>query len=220
MPKAAQLASPTLAALPAAPAKQADPAAIKRVSPQQEADYLYALAQSPGNAPTQARSQLQRCLGLMPTHTAARLLLAQMQEDAGLHSDADATLAAGLVQTPGQLDVLTALLKLKVAHNAAPAAAALLAGYTPMGREPAEFHALAAAILLKAGNPAAAAAAYRRALASMPEQASWWVGLGMALKESGQAGAAREAYLQALQVGGLSAGLSEYVQKQLSQLPH
>ncbi|MGQ5525052.1 tetratricopeptide repeat protein [Chitinimonas sp. PSY-7] len=191
--------------------------AIKQVSSQQEAEHRYALAMAPGQTAAQREANLRQCLVLQPMHVAARGLLADLQQQSGQSERAEDTLNEGLRLSPNQLELVMALARLKVTRSNLPAAVEVLQRYQPSGQEPGEFHAMAGAIQLKAGQHQAAAVAYRQALARNPDQGDWWVGLGMALKEANQPAAAKDAFSRAAHAPELSPKLASYVAKQLGE---
>lgn len=80
----------------------------------------------------------------------------------------------------------------------------------------AEALGLQAGLLTRLGRHAEAVTAYEQALRRQPAQATWWMGLGLALTHTGQPQQAREAYAQARSLGTLTPDLQAWLDQQLA----
>ncbi len=71
----------------------------------------------------------------------------------------------------------------------------------PHAGKDAEYQGLAGTVLRRLQRPSDAVSAYRRAIALQPQEARWWVGLGLALDDAGRRKEAREAFANAREHG-------------------
>lgn len=83
-----------------------------------------------------------------------------------------------------------------------------------LARNP-DYHAFIAALYQRLGRSALAANMYKQLLAYEPNNAKWWLALGVSLDAMGDSGQAAEAYRNADTVGELSPELKAYVETQL-----
>lgn len=74
---------------------------------------------------------------------------------------------------------------------------------------------LKAGLLAQAGRYAPAAAAYEQALKTRPDNATWWLGLGVAWNAQGQSAMAKEAFIRARRLGQLSPDVQAWLDQQL-----
>jgi MSHA biogenesis protein MshN len=75
-----------------------------------------------------------------------------------------------------------------------------------------------AALYQRQGQPALAEKLYSQLLALQPNNATWWMGLGIALENMGNRTLAMEAYLKAGQSGRLNPELKMYAQTRVHDL--
>lgn len=114
-----------------------------------------------------------------------------------------AWLPAQLAKRPFDAELRMLLARGQLSAGDAAAAVATLRQQPPEpSRDPA-YHALLAALHQQVGDWAASAALYRRLLALRPEQASWQLGLAIALEQLDQSALAVRHYRLALQQPGL-----------------
>lgn len=74
---------------------------------------------------------------------------------------------------------------------------------------------LKAGLLVKLGRHPLAASAYEQALKSNPDNATWWLGLGLSWQAQGQVSAAREAFARAYRLGQLGPDVQTWLEQQL-----
>ena len=84
-----------------------------------------------------------------------------------------------------------------------------------MDRPTSEALGLKAGLLAKTGRYAPAAAAYEQALKSKPDNATWWLGLGVAWHAQGQTDMAKQAFLRARKLGQLSPDVQAWLDQQI-----
>lgn len=168
-----------------------------------------------------AETALRAALTALPGHTAATQALTALLLQQGRGSEADTVLAEALAHHPQQPALIILRARLLAERGQDRAAVALL---QPL--DDAEAQALLGALQQRLGDDAAAAAAYRRALANAPRtgsvngsnQGAWWLGLAISLERSRQPDAALEAYRRALADSRLDAQVNDYVRSRIAAL--
>ncbi len=176
-----------------------------------EANYRKAVALLQKDRAPQAQPLLEEALILHPGHVAARQTLVAVLVESGRLADAEGVLRTGRQVSPDHAWFALSLAKLQAARGDPAAAAATLQGGLGARGVDAEYHALLAAVLVQLEKHGDAARHYRAALALRPDEARWWVGLGMALAAQGNAQEARAAYRRALESGTLPDSLANFV---------
>lgn len=158
-----------------------------------------------------ARERLETALRLDPEHDAARQSLIALLLEAGNAASAEALLREGIAQQPNDPWYPRSLAQLQLQRGDLSAAAAVLKA--ALGKRPdAANHALYAGTLHKLGKSAEAATAYREAVRLDPSQGNWWIGMAVALEQTGDAAAAGAAYQRAT-LTRLSGELREFAQQ-------
>jgi MSHA biogenesis protein MshN len=99
-----------------------------------------------------------------------------------------------------------------------PAAASTLQTTLPAAADKAEYRALYAAVLQRAGRHAEATEHYAAALKLTPGNGVWWMGLGISLEAEGRIAEARQAFQSARAGGNLAPELAAYVEQRLREL--
>lgn len=129
-----------------------------------------------------------------------------------------AELPAQLQRFPGdgELRVLLARAQLQAGDSAA-AVATLAARLPPPGEDPA-YHALLAASYQQTAQWQESARLYRNLVQLRPAQASWQLGLAIALEQLGARDAAAQHYRQALQGQGLDEDSRRYARERAAAL--
>ncbi|MDP1698111.1 MAG: tetratricopeptide repeat protein [Xanthomonadaceae bacterium] len=197
------------------------PVAVKAAplgSVQRDASTLYADAwrlQRAGQV-SEAIAQLERLLQTDPTHAQGRELLARLLARVGRPDQAIQILRDGLVAVPGQPAWVELLARLHDGRGQREQAIAVLS--TEGSADNANHQALFGALAAQAGRYSDAALAYRRLLALDAGQSRWWLGLAVALDNSGDAVAARVAYQGALDAGSLDQKAEQFVRQRLAAL--
>lgn len=82
-------------------------------------------------------------------------------------------------------------------------------------RPTGEALGLKAGLLAKTGRYAPAVAAYEQALKTRPDNATWWLGLGVACQAQGQADMAKQAFVRARRLGQLSPDVQAWLDQQI-----
>jgi len=211
-------AAPTRARDAARAAPAAATAATAASAVQRDADTLYADAwrlQRSGQV-NEAIKQLERLLQTDPAHAQARELQARLLARSGRSAQAIGVLREGLLAVPAQPAWVELLARLHDGMGQREQAIAVLAseGSPDNGNQ----QALLGALATQAGRYQDAVQAYRRLLALDAGQSRWWLGLAVALDNSGDAIAARAAYQGALDAGNLEQKTGQFVRQRLAAL--
>jgi MSHA biogenesis protein MshN len=191
--------------------------APRQPSPAEQAEAAYAGAVRLIEAGRQrdALARLEEALEYRPGHAAARQTAIALLLEGGQAAAAEAMLREGIVLHPDDAWFRRGLGQMLAGRADYPGAlAALKPG---LGQGDGEYFALYAGVLAKAGQPDAAAAAYREALQRVPDQGAWWLGLGIALERAGRRPEALAAYVRAGQAG-LAPELREFVRAKQAEL--
>lgn len=187
-----------------------------------ENEFRHALqARQQGNL-TEALQALEQALQWNRQHTAARQTLVAWLLESGQPEEAIRHLKEGLAHDPGQSGLAMILARLQVDQGQVAAALATLQRSLPWTLEGAEYHAFLAALLQRQQNHKETIAHYQIALRLKPENALWWMGLGISLQAERQNAAARDAFQlaksNAAVTPGFSADLQSFVEQRLNQL--
>jgi MSHA biogenesis protein MshN len=166
----------------------------------------------------EAKVPLQRALAVNPLHTAARQMLVGLNMDTGQLDEARALLAEGHRLQPEQPDFTLALARLRVESGDVPGALQLLEAGRPGARDDPQYNAMLAALLLRVQRYEDAVMYYLVALRADPANASWLIGVGVALEGAGKPADAAEAYRRADTVAKLSPDMARFVTERLSRL--
>jgi MSHA biogenesis protein MshN len=166
----------------------------------------------------EAKAPLQRALAANALDAPARKLLVRLQLDTGRLEDARTLLAEGQRLHPEDPDFTLVLARLKAeAGDSAGAIQLLEAGRSQARGEP-QYHALLAALLLQAQRYDEAIDQYLVALRSDPANASWLLGVGVALERQGKVADAAEAYRRAGGAPNLSGEMAAFLSEGLARL--
>jgi MSHA biogenesis protein MshN len=202
------------------PVPGSSPGQLKQTTPRQRAEQTYqqALAFQREGRDAEAHEALLRTLQLEPEHAAAREALAMQLTEGGETEAAETLLKEGMELNPGQPGLSMSLARLMVERGDATGALELLDKQGNAGHFGADYQALYAALLQRAGRHADAVERYRLALGANPASAPNWAGLGISLRATGKTQAARESFERALQTGGLDPALENFVRESLREL--
>jgi MSHA biogenesis protein MshN len=146
-------------------------------------------------------------------HVAARQLAAVLMFEKKRYTEADTLLREGLLRTPREPQLAYLLARLQVETGDFAGALIVLAQAEGLS---ADGHGLRAGVLARLARYADSATSYEAAVRLEPENASWWLGLGVALDAEGQAANAKQAFQRARAIGTLKGELLGYVDQKLA----
>jgi Flp pilus assembly protein TadD len=183
--------------------------------------YTGALAALNAGEGAKAVVLLQQSLSENPDNADARETLAVLEARLGTGTQAEQLLADGLKRGgPGRARLAMVYATLLYDRGDTDSAIDLLkTNAPPMDSDP-NYFALLAAFEDRSGKPQDTAKLYRELVQANPANGEWWMGLGIALDQSGTPDDARSAYAHALAAGHLSAESKRYVQDRLNALKH
>ena len=160
---------------------------------------------------------LQAALAIEPDHLRAQDALVHLLTQQDRRDQVKALLAEGLENTPDHLSYRIRLARLLIEEGRLAHAEAVLAGNPlPPAAESPDLHAMLATVYLHQGRYGEAVDIYRTLVAVKPEQAVWWMGLGIAHEGAQFFNQARHAYGQALVQEGLSEDLQQFIRQRLA----
>ncbi len=165
-----------------------------------------------------AQRHFERALALSPANAAARELLVAMQLRRGDLDAAIANLEQALALEPSRARFARPLARLLAERGDLARALAALRGALAEGRTDARFLALLAALEQRAEQYEPAASHYVQALALEPQNATWWLGLGVSLEAAGRGAEALAAFREARRLGDLPAELRRFLGERIAAL--
>lgn len=211
--------APTPASEPQAPvAPRRSPKPIMSMTPQQQAEALYAEAwqlQQKGSTDL-AMDKLQQALQVQPEHARAHELQVRLLLRAGRSHEAELAMIRGLAVQPNQPDLVELYARLLADQGRVREAQGLLR--ERMQPERVAHQSLYAVLAARAGDHVQAAEAYARAAALSPNDPRWPLGQAVALENTGQPRLARSAYARALELDGLDTAARTFAQERLHQI--
>jgi Flp pilus assembly protein TadD len=166
----------------------------------------------------EAKAPLQRSLEASAQDVQARKMLARLQLDTGRADEARALLLEGRRLHPEDADLTLALARLMVEGGDAAGALQLLEAQLAQAGDEPQYHALLAALQLRAQRYEAAVPNYLVALRADPANVSWLVGVGVALERVGQVADALEAYRRADGAANLPPETAAFLAERLARL--
>ncbi len=161
-----------------------------------------------------ARTILGASLHEYPQGLRPALLLATLDIQASRLREAHDVLRQALRGHPGALAAAMLLAQVDLRRGRPGDAARILTRFRPAGASSRSYWALLAASRSRAGDPAAALAAYQSGLRRFPRDGALWVGLGVIESQSGHAAHAYKAWRRA-EACPLTPVLAQFVQAQL-----
>ena len=150
-----------------------------------------------------------------PLHRAARQLAAVLLHAQGATPRAVAMLNEGLAIDPEHAAAALLLARLQLEQGAPDVALAVL---DRSQLRNADAEGLRAGILAQQGDFKRSLVAYESALRQQPGNATWWLGLGVALESEGRAAQARQSYAKAQALGLDRDELTSFVEQRLRAL--
>lgn len=145
-------------------------------------------------------------------HMPARRLAVALALDQKQLDQAGALIDEGLQSAPKDSELLFLHARRLALVGANEQALGVLQG---LDRPSGDALGLKAGLLARTGRYAPATAAYEQALKTRPDNATWWLGLGVALNAQGQGTMAKEAFLRARTLGQLSPDVQAWLDQQL-----
>jgi MSHA biogenesis protein MshN len=166
----------------------------------------------------EAESQFRLAIDEDRSHAAAQQALIGMLIDAGRLQDAEDVLNESLDVNPRQPTLAMVLARLQVERGDLETAVITLDRVSSYAGTDANFLSFMAAVLQRAQRHEEAVVQYRNALALMPRNPVWLMGLGISLRELGESEQARQAFASAAAIGTLNPDLQAFVQRQQREL--
>lgn len=185
----------------------------------QHAEDLYreAAAAIQQGRPAKAERALRTALEVYPGHIDARDALLHLLHRLNRRQQVKALLAQGVRERPDHPPYRARWVRLLIDDNELFRARAELTRIPlPPVAEAPDLHAMSATVSLRQGRYQDAAQTYRNLLTVQPDQAVWWMGLGIALEGDAAFDRARRAYDQALRHDGLSDTLQTFIRRRLA----
>ena len=152
------------------------------------------------------------------SHVAARQALVGLLIEVGRNADAETVLSESLRINPRQPREAMVLARLQVERGDFEAAIRTLESVGAYTGSDAGYMSFLAAVFQRASRHEEAAKQYRNALALMPRNAIWMMGLGISLRALGESDRAMDAFKSAANTGTLSPELQAYVVRQYTEL--
>ncbi len=152
------------------------------------------------------------------SHAAAQQALVGMLINAGRLDDAEQVLNDSLSANPRQPKQAMLLARLQVERGDLEVAIETLERVSPYAGNDANYLSFMAAVLQRAQRHEQAVAQYRNALALMPRNAVWLMGLGISLRAMGESEQAQQAFASAAAIGTLNTDLQAFVERQQREL--
>ncbi|MBK6906010.1 MAG: tetratricopeptide repeat protein [Rhodocyclaceae bacterium] len=163
----------------------------------------------------EAEPLLRRVVESQPTAVAPRQALVGLLLGSRRFAEAIPVLKVGVQRVPQQTGWAMNLARLHVdAGDYASAWEALAIGL-PHAQQQADYLAFAGTVLQRIDRSVDAATQYQAALRLRPEEARWWVGLGIALDAAGHPVDAKTAFRRAKAMGGYSSEMARYIDQKL-----
>lgn len=200
-------------------AKSPTPKPVKTLSARQRAEHEYSAGQKARRKQDNvgAEQLFKRALEIQPKYADARIQLAAIYLERNDTTTAEGLLKDGLSLEPAQAQLARLYTQLLSSRGEFELALISLAPVIDTRAPDAESLALRAAIYARLDKHKEAAADYRAALKLDPEQANWWMGLGLSLEHQGLYGNAMTAYRNAASLP-LESNVKAFVKQRLAQL--
>ncbi len=157
-------------------------------------------------------------LSVDPIHNKSREGLIALYLSQSRKVEASKLLEEGTVVQPENPQFALLYARLLVEQGETTAAIATLEGVMGQTASAPELYALLAALYQQQKDYDRSIHSYQRALQQQPQQANWWMGLGISLEGAGKTVEARSAYEEALKRGMTEQLSLNYVQQRLNAL--
>ncbi len=187
-----------------------------RVTPQGKSAHELGIQQLKENKLLAAESSFTQELLRNPEHVEARLQLFALLVQRSRLDQAEQVVREGLALDGKEYRLRKAYARLLVERQQGQSAIDLLVQRPlPTVAEDLEYFALLAGLLQDRGDYRQASGIYQQLLQVRPQQAIWWMGLGVSLEQSGDRKGAFEAYRQAQRLPGLRSDLQQFVSNRI-----
>jgi MSHA biogenesis protein MshN len=209
-PKEEATASPKKSRRAAAEGREETPAQ------RAEGAYRRALGSLQDGRVSEAIPALQQALQIEPKHDAARQTLVGLLIEAKRNDEAMRQLQVGLTLDPRQPALAMLLARLQIERG--ETGIETLARTLPYAAGNGDYQALLAGALQRQQRHREAAEQYQAALRTQPQNAVWWMGLGISLQAEKRTAEALDAFKKAKAAGTLSPELQSFVERKIGQL--
>jgi MSHA biogenesis protein MshN len=198
--------------------KKASAAQGREETPAQRAEGAYraALAALQEGRVGEAVASLQKALQVEPRHDAARQTLVGLLIENKRTEEAMRQLQLGLTLDARQPALAMLLARLQIEHG--ESGIETLTRTLPYAAGNGEYQALLAGALQRQQRHREAAEQYQAALRTQPQNAVWWMGLGISLQAEKRTAEALDAFQKAKVMGTLSPELQAFVERKVGQL--
>ena len=166
----------------------------------------------------EAESQFRLAIEEDRSHAAAQQALIGMLVDARRFAEAEEVLDESLGINPRQPKLAMLLARLQVERGDLDTAVRTLDRVSSYAGTDANFLSFMAAVLQRAQRHDDAVDQYRNALAVMPNNPVWLMGLGISLRTLGEREQAQQAFAAAAAIGTLNPDLQAFVERQQREL--
>lgn len=203
---------------PADASPASDGVVLRELTPKQmsENSYRRALAALQEGRVSAALADLDKAVEVDPRNDAARQTYVSLLLENRRTDDAIRQLRLALGVDPRQPGLAMVLARLQL-EKGGPALETLLKSL-PYADNNADYHAFLAGVLQREQRHSEAAEHYRHALQLSPQNAVWWMGLGISLQAEQHLPEAREAYNRARANPGLTPELRSFIERKIEQL--
>jgi MSHA biogenesis protein MshN len=199
-----------------APAPAAAEGRVETASQGAENAYRRGLAALQEGRVSEAMASLQAALRTSPRHEAARQTLVGLLIENNRGDEAMAQLQQALTLDPRQPALAMLLARLQIERG--KTGIDVLLRTLPYAAGNGEYHAFLGGALQRQNRFREAAEQYQTALRTTPNNAVWWMGLGMALQGDKRNAEALGAFRQAKALGSLPPDLQAFVERRLQQV--
>jgi MSHA biogenesis protein MshN len=207
---------PAAAPAPAPAAASRNQGRVETESQRAENAYRRGLAALQDGRVSEAMAGLQAALRVNPRHEAARQTLVGLLIENKRGDEAMTQLQQALSLDPGQPALAMLLARLQIERGKSGIEALLRT--LPYAAGSGEYHAFLGGALQRQNRFHEAAEQYQTALRTTPNNAVWWMGLGMALQGEKRNAEAADAFRQAKTLATLPPDLQAFVERRLQQV--